>query len=1318
MEPQRWAAIESLYHAALAKDAGERSSYLRAACAEDQALRDEVESLLAYSGLQLSHRGLHPEITKLWEQIATVPAAARAAAVGAEYHTDAAFPNTARFACLDRLGAGTFGVVYRAFDRERSQVVALKKLLLFDSARLLRFKREFRSLVDLVHPNLVQLYELFGDDRQWFFTMELVPGLDFVSYVRPAGMLDWDRLRDALHQLAIGVQALHSSARLHRDLKPSNVLVTTEGRVVILDFGLVKELASHPSTASISSEQSVVLAGSPGYMAPEQAYGGAIGEAADWYAVGVILYKSVTVQLPFAGSWTETLERKQREDAPRLGDLNPDVPADLDEACRHLLARTPEVRSQGAAMLLDTLCRAGCQSCGGLSIRQLEAPRSEGFVGRRRELLLLAERFAALTTGQRQVVLIEGQSGIGKTSLLSHFLAGVKRENPAATILRGRCRESESVPYKALDPIADELVRLLQALPQSVSRALLPRQPELLRRLFPVFGELAILSEFPDRPLSHLDEQQIRRRAFETLCELLGRIADRSRLVISIDDLQWGDLDSISFLAELVLAANAPPLLLILSFRSEQASSNPTLGALRSLEQRAQAGESWLNLQLGGLSDEEGLELLGLLDRHGPATSEERSVEILRESRGSPMLLAELFRFTSRESFAGGVGQPESGRLLSDMIRRRASSLSATARELIEALSVAGEPLAKATLFRTVRATDEDPARALGLLMNDHLVRVSGGTAGGELEPFHDQVREASLSWLSSEELRGWHAHLAELFEAEEEPDPQRLLRHYRGAGNLPSAFESACAAARGAEIALAFDHAARFYAEALEIGQGDEAVRASLHRKRAEALAKAGRGYESGQCYLAAARWPAHNDSDEMRRLAAEQLMFSGYLDQGTRIIVELLHNAGLSMPTTPLASVIRMIALRASIRLRGLRWHERAETEIPKQVLRRLDILWVGAQTLATGNPIFGTYLQARHMLEALRAGEPARLAISLGIGSFYESVKGAREYARGRELAELGETLAKRLNRPYLLARGQICFAALEYNCACIEKGLKHCQTAIAALADCNLASMGWDLGTINALLTWFLGWSGRIRELSVRIPVMLDDARARGDVYAEVTIRCINTAHLVDLAADEPDRSIAATSNAIQQWRQTAYDLQHFGATFARMECNLYAGRTQEARALLLADSTAMRRSLLFRKSHILRATLFYARGRTALAEWLRRPEASDLRAEAQKYAARLAKLRSPWGEALGLMLRAGLIAGLKRPGHSALLLERAELILREHGFRLFAAAALRRRGELEGPAGIHRIEAADAFMRSENIVRPDRMTAMILPGSWV
>ncbi len=1298
MEPQRWAAIESLYHAALGKDAGERSSYLRAACPEDQALRDEVASLLAYSERQLSNSGRHLEVGKLWEQMATMPAAAP----GSEYHLDEAFPSTPRFTCLGRLGAGAFGVVYRVFDSERNLLVALKKLLHHDPAHLLRFKREFRSLVDLVHPNLVQLYELFGDHRQWFFTMELVPGVDFVSYVRSAGgTVDWVRLRESLHQLAAGVQALHSSARLHRDLKPSNVLVTAAGRVVILDFGLVKELESQ----SLLSEQSVALAGSPAYMAPEQASGGAIGEAADWYAVGAILYKAVTGQLPFTGSWTETLARKQREDAPPSRDLNPEVPADLDEACRYLLARTPEMRSQGAAIL------------SALPTRNVISPQRdrERFVGRRRELSLLGQRFAALRTGTRQVVLIEGQSGIGKTSLIGHFLSGLKPGNPAATILRGRCRESESVPYKALDPIADELVWYLQSLPQPVALALLPRHPELLRRLFPVFGELAILSDFPDRPSAGLDEQQIRRRAFEALCELLGRIADRGPLVIAIDDLQWGDLDSIAFIAELVLPANAAALLLILSFRSEQAESNRTLGALRSLDQRAKSAESWLTLQLGGLSEEEGRELLQLLDREGVAMREEQSWEILRESRGSPMLLAELFRFTSRED---ATGQPASGRLLSDMIRHRASTLSATARELLEALSVAGEPLAKATLFRTVRVTDEDPARALGLLMKDRLVRVSGGAPAGQLEPFHDQVREASLSWLSPRQLQDWHAHLAELFEAEEEPDPQRLLRHYRGAGNLPAAFSSALGAAKGAETALAFDQAARFYAEALETGEGNEGAQAALYRKRAEALAKAGRGYESGQCYLQAARWPQQNDTTEMRRLAAEQLIRSGHLDEGIRLFTDLLRRAGIHVPNKRMESLLRMLAIRAFIRFRGLRWRERTEAQVPAGSLWKLDLLWSGAMTMTSTDTVFGSYLQALHMLHALRAGEPSRLAISFAFAAVYESMGGTHEYHHGRKLIGLAEILARRLNDPYISAMTHGCWTGLDFLSGRIEDGLLHCQTAAAGLTQFTGHARAWELGTVNMMLIWFLGWAGRIRELSEKLPLILEEARSLGDVYVDAAVRCCATSHLVELAADDPERALAETARALQQWRKKSYDLPHFYAAITRVECRLYAGRTKEARQFLVSEWPAMRRSLFARKSQVHKTLLYYLRGRTSLAEWLRDPSARQLRVETEQYANRLAKLHSPWGEALCRLLRAGVLAGLKRPADAVLLLEQAEAILRQEDLRLLAAATLRRRGELEGSAGIHRIEAADAFMRSETILRPDRMTAMILPGVWV
>src|SRR5262245_52011162 len=187
-----------------------------------------------------------------------------------------------RFEILRALGEGGMGVVYEAIDRETRRKVALKTLRSLDAAAVLRFKNEFRSLQDIEHPNLVGLGELFEEDGQLFFTMELVQGTPFVDFVRPASPIALDgepstsgadgvsdttvtrsntvrrttrstppakdppaacfdeaRLRDAFGQLARGIHALHRARKVHRDIKPSNVLVTAAGRVVVLDFGLV-----------------------------------------------------------------------------------------------------------------------------------------------------------------------------------------------------------------------------------------------------------------------------------------------------------------------------------------------------------------------------------------------------------------------------------------------------------------------------------------------------------------------------------------------------------------------------------------------------------------------------------------------------------------------------------------------------------------------------------------------------------------------------------------------------------------------------------------------------------------------------------------------------------------------------------------------------------------------------------------------------------------------------------------------------------------------------------------------------------------------
>src|SRR5215471_7139070 len=190
---------------------------------------------------------------------------------------EAEFSGTERFTVRRRLGAGAYGVVYEAFDRERESVVALKTLRPGNVEALYRLKREFRALADITHPNLATLYELLTDSDRWFFTMELIDGANFLQHVRRRGAptplpgtapgstmseadggdagqrwesdepasrrpFDEERLRRALRQVVSGVAALHGAGKLHRDIKPSNVLVTPEGRVVMLDFGLVTEL--------------------------------------------------------------------------------------------------------------------------------------------------------------------------------------------------------------------------------------------------------------------------------------------------------------------------------------------------------------------------------------------------------------------------------------------------------------------------------------------------------------------------------------------------------------------------------------------------------------------------------------------------------------------------------------------------------------------------------------------------------------------------------------------------------------------------------------------------------------------------------------------------------------------------------------------------------------------------------------------------------------------------------------------------------------------------------------------------------------------
>ena len=240
------------------------------------------------------------------------------------------FTGTDRFELVRRIGVGGMGVVYEVGDRERLARFALKTLPPLSQHRLSLFKNEFRVLRGLSHRNLVTLGELVKDRDHWFFTMELVEGAPFLSWVCPRAALieesptvsdvanhpDWpgiggatrtrfdeDRLRDGLRQLAAALHALHGRGKVHRDIKPSNVLVTHEGRVVVLDFGLVRDLRGPENDDGL-------LVGTPAYMAPEQTSHAQVGPEVDWYSVGVMLYAALSGRLPFGGTVHEVLVAK------------------------------------------------------------------------------------------------------------------------------------------------------------------------------------------------------------------------------------------------------------------------------------------------------------------------------------------------------------------------------------------------------------------------------------------------------------------------------------------------------------------------------------------------------------------------------------------------------------------------------------------------------------------------------------------------------------------------------------------------------------------------------------------------------------------------------------------------------------------------------------------------------------------------------------------------------------------------------------------------------------------------------------------------
>jgi serine/threonine protein kinase len=1210
------------------------------------------------------------------------------------------FADTERFTIIRRIGRGGMGVVYEAYDHVRQMAVAVKTITGRDAIDLYRFKREFRALANITHRNLATLYELFADGTPWFFTMEVVTGITFLEYVRSASAVDNSRLPAALGELVTGICELHARKKLHRDIKPSNVLVEPTGRVVILDFGLVMDLEHTPLGAFPEQD----WFGTPAYLAPEQVAGDLLTEAADWYGVGCLLFQALTGRLPFDGDTPAIIEAKLLHDGPSPTRFNPDIPDVLEQICVGLLKRDPDDRLTGHDILEHLGSHAG--SLDSSLPPLLDQPMA--LVGRDLQLASLESALASVRPDRSVTMYVHGPPGSGKTALVEHFLDQLNARSDVL-VLSGRCSERESVRYKALDTVVDFLSRYVAGTSTLQVRRLVPADRWLLVEMFPVLASI-LADDSPDHE-SIADPQERRRRAVGAFRALLTGLATRVRLVICIDDLQWGDLDSALLINELLRQPGGPGLFMLATYRSEEAATSPCLRTLLETP-AAFAGIMRRELALESLSTADAERLaFELLDDDG-VKARIRAASIARESGGSPLFVRELVAYVKSGHHLAALVASAEPISFDDVLQRRLSRVPSGATQLLEIIAVSGQPLREIDAFDAAEMFVRDPG-VLTLLRSAQLVRTRGSGDSTALEIYHHRIREALVGGLAADTRQHHHRQLALTLQAAGHSDPDTLATHFHGAGDPLTAGHYYLLAADAAARALAFDRAAELYRRARDLRQPSGEELNAIRVKLGHALANAGRGWEAADEYKAAREGAAETVAAlELQRLAGYQYCISGHVQEGRLALREALRMVGVTMPSTPRRALWRLLRDRIILRLRGTRFREGVRPSFAASELARIDAVWSAATGLAQIDLITAASFQAHNLLLSLRTAEPYRVARALALEAMSTALEGTAHGRRAAAMLAEAHELARRIQQPHALG-----MVALAEGVAAMSGGRWADGAGALAQAEAvfrtRCIGVVWELATLHHFRVWSLAFRGEYREMMSYGHDVLNEARGRNDVYTPSTIGMF-VEPIQRLLDDDPNGSRTALHDVARHWTHRGVSLQRVMQYMQDTFIDLYAGDGEGAWNRLNEWWPELRSSYLLRLEQM-RIQMLHLRAVCAIQASVATRNAALLRV-AEQDATRIERERAPWAEPEAQIIRASLAALRGDRTGAVELLDRAATRCEALDRRQFARPSRWQQGRLmAGDEGRRLTAAAESAMVEQGIRNPARWTALHLPG---
>jgi len=813
------------------------------------------------------------------------------------------------------LGRGGMGVVYRARDPEHDRPVAIKTVMGATPNLQAALRAEIVALKRVCHPSVVRvLAEGLFNGAPWY-AMELVEGPTLAEFNaklwkarRPERDIEFGttatrrtsldvpadapafadsqrapvaagRLEPVLaiyRQLCLGLSYIHRLGLVHRDVKPSNVCLRQDNVPVLMDFGLATRTQGGIGRETLVPPVGGKMLGTIPYVSPEQIRGDVGDARSDLYSLGCMLYESLVGGPPFRDAEARTILQSHLSATPRpLSQVVDGVPMELERLVLRLLAKVPHERLGDAEDVAAALARLGTAPAPEPSSRAREfkpylfRPR---LVGRTAALEAIESAQRRLELGSGGLLLIAGESGIGKTSIVTETAQRLARRD--CEIVTAECEpvgDLEDRSDRGRTPFQPFRSLLQRALDYALDPGgrdelqLLPEDAQLLSSYEPSLAclgaGLELLEPTPFAPGA------ARKRVFQALQRVLGAFALVRPLVWILDDLQWSDELSLSFLTSLPRDfLSQCRVLIIATYRNEEIAD-----PLRRLLD-AGSGEIVNLARLGPAAIEAMVQDMLALQAAPPLLVD----FLVRSSRGNPFFVAEFLRVAVREGLLKRrVGEwelsPElkAGRrsplenmplpeALKDLMSRHIHQLESGCRDVLSAASVLGVEVEIDLLSRVFGGSVLEP---LATLTQEHLLEAS---APGYVRFAHSQLKDFAYSMVGEESRMHLHGRAAQAFEGEPGSTAHpaarypTLAHHWAAARQPLKAAQYFLLAAQHAHANHANEEAIRFYQSTIELltsaaGSAGTLLICSAHEQLADVLRTTGMATGAEQNYLSA---------------------------------------------------------------------------------------------------------------------------------------------------------------------------------------------------------------------------------------------------------------------------------------------------------------------------------------------------------------------------------------------------------------------------------------------------------------------------------